>query len=73
MPKCEYENWMFCPDGKHELDPCEYREILRLKNVTISILKCDNCGHISVGWMRQDNTEEVDDGTEEDSDMPNLR
>lgn len=50
------------PDGENELDACEYVEISRLKNVTISILKCRRCGRISIGWMRQADTEEVEDG-----------
>lgn len=49
------------PDGENELDACEYVEISRLKNVTISILKCRRCGRISVGWMRQEDTEEVEE------------
>ena len=61
MEKCNYGNYIFCPDGEHELDPCQYKEILRLRNVTISILKCEKCGNISIGWMRQENTEEVED------------
>ena len=61
MEKCNHGDWKFCPDGKHELDPCIYREILRLRNVTVQILKCEKCGHITVGWFRQENTEDVTD------------
>ena len=47
------------PDGENELEACDYVEISRLKNVTISILKCRRCGRIDVAWERQENTEEI--------------
>ena len=47
------------PDGENELDACEYEEIERYRNVTVSILKCRKCGHISIAWERQENTENV--------------
>lgn len=46
------------PNGHDELDPCDYVEVARLKNVTISILQCRKCGHMEIAWERQDNTVE---------------
>lgn len=48
------------PDGKHELDPCVYREIEAYKNVTVHVLRCKNCGHTEVEWERQENTELIE-------------
>ena len=48
------------PDGENELDPCVYEEIERYANVTVTVLRCKNCGHISVEWERQEDTEELD-------------
>ena len=47
------------PDGTHELDACDYVEINRLRNVTISILQCRKCGRIEIAWERQEDTEEL--------------
>lgn len=61
MHKCEFPNGATIkPDGIHELDPCVYEEVEKYANVTISIRKCKNCGHIDIVWYRQDNTEELD-------------
>lgn len=61
MHKCEYpEGIVFKPDGIHELDPCMYQEIERYANVTVSIRKCEKCGHIDIVWFRQEDTEELD-------------
>ena len=49
------------PDGVHELDTCNFEEVGVYKNVTVQILRCKDCGRISIGWLRQDNTEEVYD------------
>ena len=48
-------------DGIHEVDPCSFVLEETLRNVTIEILRCRNCGRISIAWKRQDNTEVVDD------------
>lgn len=47
------------PDGINDLDPCCYivREIHR--NVTVEISQCVNCGHTSIIWKEQDNTEDL--------------
>lgn len=47
------------PGGVHELDPCVYAEKQVLRNVTVTVSQCIHCGHVSIGWRRQDNTEEV--------------
>lgn len=61
MHKCEYpERIVFKPDGIHELDPCVYQEVERYANVTVSIRKCEKCGHIDIVWFRQEDTEELD-------------
>lgn len=61
MDKCSFGNVRICPDGENELDPCLYREVMKLKNVTVQILKCVKCGHVSIGWIRQPDTEEIED------------
>jgi hypothetical protein len=50
------------PDGVNELDPCIYEEVERYANVTISISRCKNCGHIDISWFRQEDTEELEVG-----------
>lgn len=59
--KCEFENGIVIkPDGENELDPCVYEEVERYKNVTVSILRCRNCGHIELNWFRQPDTIQAD-------------
>lgn len=48
-------------DGVHELSPHVYRLTERLRNVTVEILTCEECGDVSVAWYRQADTEEVID------------
>lgn len=61
MHKCEFPNGMVVkPDGINELDPCEYEEIEKYKNVTISISRCRKCGNINISWFRQEDTEELE-------------
>lgn len=47
------------PDGVHELDPCSYKLTERHINVTVDILTCSVCGSVSIGWRRQENTEDI--------------
>ena len=54
------------PDGVNELDPCRYREVQVLKNVTIHVLECVYCGHIELEFERQENTEDITDGDLDD-------
>ena len=49
------------PDGVHELEPCAFQLTQKLRNVTVEILTCPACGNVSVGWFRQDNTEDITD------------
>lgn len=50
------------PDGIHELSPHKFQEEMKLKNVTVQILRCKECGVVSIGWYRQDNTEILEKG-----------
>ena len=66
------------PNGINSLDPCAYvlKEIHR--NVTVEITQCVNCGHVSVGWFPQENTEdeyfdELEEGPEEEMGEPMLQ
>ena len=47
------------PDGIHELSPHAFRVTEKLKNVTVEILECE-CGEISIGWYRQEDTEVIE-------------
>ena len=47
------------PDGVHELSPHKYQLEQRLENVTVEILRCEECGKVSIGWYRQGNTRDV--------------
>ena len=59
--KCSFgDGVVIKPDGMNELDPCVYQEIERYANVTISVLKCKQCGHIELCWYKQDDTVELD-------------
>ena len=48
------------PDGVHELDPCIYETVEKYANVTVTISRCQKCGHIEISWERQDDTIEID-------------
>lgn len=56
---CNNGNIVFKPDGIHELSPHVFKLDQKLRNVTIEILKCEKCGEISIGWYRQEDTEEI--------------
>lgn len=58
MSKCSFGEVSIKPDGINELDPCEYEDIAIYHNVTVIVSKCKKCGHIEIGWIRQENTEE---------------
>ena len=61
MDKCKFPKGIVIkPDGIHELDPCEYQEVERYANVTISIRRCKKCGNIDIAWFRQEDTEELE-------------
>lgn len=59
MNKCSHGGITILPDGIHPLSPHAFQEELHLRNVEIQILRCKICGHVSIGWKRQENTEEV--------------
>lgn len=44
------------PDGENELDPCIYEPVEEYGNVTVTISRCVNCGHIDISWRRQEDT-----------------
>ena len=45
------------PDGMHSLDPCVYQDKQVFRNVTVTISQCVRCGHVSIFWTRQHDTE----------------
>lgn len=61
MCKCKFPDGVTIkPDGVHEASPHAFELDGRYKNVTVEILRCKNCGEVSIGWYRQDDTEEID-------------
>ena len=58
---CNHNGVVIKPDGIHPISPHLFVEEERLKNVTIQILRCKNCGYVSIGWFKQDNTEKAGD------------
>lgn len=64
---CNHGEVTIKPDGVHVLSPHKFHLERRLKNVTVEILKCPDCGEVSIGWIPQADTEDI---TEEgDSDV----
>ena len=62
LPQCSYGDGVTIRlDGIHELSPHNYTLTEKLRNVTIEILKCEDCGDVSIGWYRQENTEDITD------------
>ena len=59
MAACEFDGVVFKPDGIHELSPHEFVLDEKYKNVTVEILRCKKCGEISIGWYKQEDTEEI--------------
>lgn len=37
-----------------------YKEIARYANATVSIMRCEHCGHTETTWSLQGNTERID-------------
>ncbi len=52
------------PDGI-EIDPTIYDKRTVFKNVTIEILEDTKTGKMTVGWYRQDDTEEIEEPEKE--------
>lgn len=59
MCKCQFPDGAQIRIGDMALDPCKYKVSEIHKNVTIEVLKCAVCGHVSIGWRRQENTEDI--------------
>jgi hypothetical protein len=58
--KCQFPKGVTVnPDGVHELDPCRYVLTERHINVTVEVLTCPVCGSVSIGWIPQENTEDI--------------
>ena len=57
---CQHNGVAIKPDGVHDLSPHQYVEEIKLRNVTVQVLRCKVCGKVSIGWYRQENTEEVE-------------
>lgn len=65
--KCQYpEGMTVSPDGTNELDPCIYEDTEIHTNCTVIVSKCRRCGHVTLSWMRTDETEDImlEDGEE---------
>lgn len=60
---CKCDGIKIKPDGIHELETHRFVLTEKYKNVTVEMLRCEECGEISIGWYRQDNTERI---TEDD-------
>ena len=58
---CNHNGITIKPDGIHELAPHKFKLEQKLRNVTIEILRCEECGEVSIGWYRQEDTEEVEE------------
>ena len=56
---CEDSSIVIKPDGEHELDPHVYEDIEMYVNATVIISRCKYCGKITISWIRQENTEQV--------------
>lgn len=59
MDKCSFPEGMSMKIGNTPVSPCSFEEIGIYKNVTVQILRCKHCGELSIGWIRQDNTEPI--------------
>lgn len=59
MCKCQFPDGATVQIGDMILDPCKYVVAEVHKNVTIEVLKCSVCGAVSIGWKRQEDTEDI--------------
>lgn len=60
MSECSFEDGIeIRPDGVHELSPCVFEDIEMHTNVTVIVSQCKKCGKITIGWLRQENTETI--------------
>ena len=60
--KCE-NSVKFSIDGEHKMDRHLYRDIQVVKNVTVVVSQCVDCGHIEISWHKQDDTEDITNET----------
>lgn len=59
--RCQFPGGVILkPDGVNELDPCIYENVERYANVTVTVSRCKVCGHVSIGWERQEDTVELE-------------
>lgn len=58
---CHFDGITIKPDGENELSACAFQLEQRLRNVTVEILRCPKCGNVSIGWYKQENTEDITD------------
>lgn len=61
MDKCSWGDGIEAKPGGIELDPCVYEDVEAHRNVTVIISKCRVCGHVEISWIRQPDTEDVDE------------
>lgn len=54
------EKYYIGPNGEYELEPVIFDVVAIYKNVTVELLKNPETGEISMGWYKQDDTEEID-------------
>ena len=52
-------DYKFMPDGEHECEFVVYTKRTLYKNVTVEVLETED-GSVSIGWYRQENTEEIE-------------
>lgn len=65
VARCNHGDGVTVSIGGIPVDPCVYREIQTFRNVTVHVYKCVNCGKLETEWERQDDTEEIIDGSED--------
>lgn len=51
--------------GIEALSDCVYQTEHIYQNATVEVLACDNCGHVSVAWSWQPDTEELELGDDD--------
>ena len=60
--KCQWAPGVIIrPDGRYMLDACQYVLAEKYRNVTVEVLRCQVCGHTSVAWSQQADTEDITD------------
>ena len=60
MAKCKHQDGQITELFGYPVDPCILKTVEKYKNVTVSVDKCINCGHVEISWERQDDTEVLD-------------